>query len=72
MIARVDTRSIRDTEYFTLSKAAEILGCSYELLRRARNDGRLLTLRENPAMTTGSQLIAFIESPRKVKSMKKF
>lgn len=71
MITRVDTRKIGDSELFSLSAAAKLIGCNYETLRRARNEGRLLTLRENTKVTTGSQLIAYLEAPKRIKSLKK-
>lgn len=65
---RVDTSKIRVGELMSLADAARMVGCHYEKLRRARNEGRLVTLATNPQMTTGSQLIRFIEDPKSVKA----
>ena len=68
---RLDSRTIRDSEYISLSKAAELLNCSKRTLEIARREGRLLTLRENGKVITGAQLKSFIEAPERVKSLKK-
>jgi len=67
---RIDSRTIRDSEYISLSKAAELLNCSQRTITRAIQDGRLLTLRENGKVVTGAQLKNFIEAPNRVKSLR--
>lgn len=65
---RVDTSKIGKGELLSLAAAAKIVGCHYEKLRRARNSGTLVVLATNAQMTTGSQLIRYIEDPLSVKA----
>ncbi len=64
----LDPRIIKPQAYYSRASAAQTIGCGYEVLRRARKEGRILTLRENRRLVTGSQLLAFVEAPDRVKT----